>query len=173
MKKKRDWVSMVLVVMLIGGLIIIAFKGSMAGEPAPEFAFERFEGPPSRLSELKGRVVVLDFWATWCPPCREELPGLEALAREYEAQGVTFLAANQESGEVDECKEAVLTWVQTDKEMAKYAIFPEHKAHAAYQVKALPTVFVIGRDGTIVANGRGLRDQDEIRGWIERALKTR
>ena len=67
----------------------------------------------------------------------------------------------------------MLGWVQNDREMAKYAIFPEHKTHAAYQVEALPTVFVIGRDGTIVANGRGLRDQDELRGWIERALKAR
>ena len=171
MKDKRDWVTVVLVVLLAGGLVVYAFKGNMSGETAADFSFERYEGAPSRLSALKGHVVVLDFWATWCPPCREELPGLEALAREYEGRGVILLAANQETSEVAECKEAVLTWVQHDAAMAQYAVFPEHSAHAAYKIQALPTVFVIGRDGKIVANGRGLRDQDEIREWIERALK--
>jgi thiol-disulfide isomerase/thioredoxin len=169
--KKRDWVSVIILVLIGGALVVRAFHGTMSGVPAPDFAFERFQGEPSRLSALRGKVVVLDFWATWCPPCRDELPGLEALARKYESQGVVLLAANSESPDLDESKEAVKVWVQHEAEMAKYAVFTDPEAHKAYEVKALPTVFVIGRDGVIVASGRGLHDQDEIEGWVERALK--
>lgn len=170
MTRKRDWVSAVIVALLFVALIIRAFHDTMTGEPAPDFAFERFDGPPSRLSALRGQVVVLDFWATWCPPCRAEMPGLEALAREYQAQGVTFLAANEEGGSAAENRDAVALWVRNDAVMSRYAIFAEPSAPALYQVRALPTVYVIGRDGTIVAAGRGLIDKDTLRGWVKQAL---
>lgn len=171
-EKKRDWVSIVIVSLLGLALIVRAFHGTMRGEQAPDFNFERYQGEPSKLSALRGKVVMLDFWATWCGPCREELPGLEALAREYESQGVVLLAANQESPDLDEAREAVTQWVTgLDPSMAKYAIFPDPSAREAFQVQALPTLYVIGRDGKIVGNARGLVDKETIRGWVLTALK--
>ena len=172
MRKKRDWLSMVIIALLFMALIVRAFHGRMTGAPAPDFAFERYEGEPSRLSALRGEVVVLDFWATWCPPCREEMPGLEALALEYEAQGVVFLAANEQGDQfsADEAHEAVYGWVREDPSMAKYAVFAEPTTADKYQVHALPTVFVIGRDGLIVASGRGMVSKATVKEWIDRAL---
>jgi len=175
LRKKRDWVSIVIVALLFVALIIRAFHGSgtMIGEPAPDFAFERFEGQPSRLSALKGHVVVLDFWATWCGPCREEMPGLESLAREYEAQGVVFLAANEQGDgvSVDEARDAVERWVLEDLSMANYAVFAEPTAADQYQVHTLPSVFVINGEGLIVASGRGMVAKATVKEWVERALK--
>lgn len=171
MKKKRDWVSIVIVVLLGVALLVRAFHGTMHGEQAPDFSFERYQGDPSRLSAFRGKVVMLDFWATWCGPCREEMPGLEALAREYESQGLVLLAANQESPDATEAREAVTHWVtELDPSMASYAIFPERSARDAFQVQALPTLYVIGRDGKIIGNARGLVDKETIRAWVLTAL---
>ncbi|HVG58695.1 MAG TPA: redoxin domain-containing protein, partial [Hyalangium sp.] len=61
------------------------------GAAPPSFQMERYGGGKLALSDLRGKVVMLDFWATWCPPCQEEMPSLVKLAKEYESQGLVFV----------------------------------------------------------------------------------
>ena len=66
------------------------------GSSAPTFEIDKLGGGKIALADLKGKVVMLDFWATWCPPCREEIPSLVKLTKEYESKGLTFVAASRD-----------------------------------------------------------------------------
>ena len=68
----------------------------LLGEPAPDFELKTLDGSSVKLSDLKGKVVLLDFWASWCPPCREYLPGTEAIYQKYKDQGLVVLGVNIE-----------------------------------------------------------------------------
>ncbi|MBK7861830.1 MAG: TlpA family protein disulfide reductase [Archangiaceae bacterium] len=70
--------------------------GLKVGSEAPPFDFEQLDGTRVASASLKGKVVLLDFWATWCPPCREEMPWLVDLGREYGPKGVRFVAASRD-----------------------------------------------------------------------------
>src|SRR5207302_7645992 len=72
----------------------VALAGVGKGQRAPEFALTSLKGPKVTLSALRGKVVLIDFWAQWCEPCKKELPQLEKLAREYAGKGVVVLTVN-------------------------------------------------------------------------------
>jgi cytochrome c biogenesis protein CcmG/thiol:disulfide interchange protein DsbE len=74
-------------------------ESPMLGRPAPPFSLTRFDGRPVRLEEFRGQVVFLNFWASWCPPCRAEAPMLEATWREQKDRGVVFLGVNTQDEE--------------------------------------------------------------------------
>ncbi len=178
-EKKTDWVTVLIVGLLLLATLAFAFQetrensgGLPKGTEAPDFVFERYGTRQlERLSSLRGQVVILDFWASWCSPCREELPGLERVIEATKDRGVTLVAANEE-GDPNEAHIAVAQWVEgSDPALKNYAVFAEPTARAKYEVQALPTVFVIDRQGKVFASGRGLRDEATIRSWVEAALK--
>ncbi len=113
---------------------------------APDFSLETTDGQIIRLSELRGKTVVLNFLATWCPPCRAEMPTLERIAQEYADQDVILLGIN-------------LTFLDKATELpaflTKYGItFPilldrEGQVARLYEIRTLPTTFFIGPDGRI------------------------
>ena len=114
------------------------------GEAAPDFEVETFDGETLRLSDLNGKVVVLNFWASWCPPCRWEMPFFETMWQEYRDQGVVFLGIAM-SDTLENVKafaeEAGVTYpvgLDTTTEIAR-----------DYEVLSLPTTFFIGKDGNI------------------------
>jgi cytochrome c biogenesis protein CcmG, thiol:disulfide interchange protein DsbE len=113
------------------------------GYPAPDFTLTTLSGEEFKLSSLRGRPVVLNFWATWCPPCRAELPELKAAGERYAGQ-VAVIAVNQAETEATVAKlapELGLTFpVPLDKSGAVSRL---------YRVRSLPTTFFIGRDGII------------------------
>ena len=124
------------------------------GKPAPDFAMKTADGRTVRLSDYKGKVVVLDFWATWCGPCRAALPHLETLAKTYKDQGVVVLASNTS----DEL-EAFETFMEDESFKQPSLVFardeagraPERASRALYGVGGIPHTFVVGTDGRIVA----------------------
>lgn len=113
-------------------------------EPAPDFEIETFDGQALRLSDLEGKVVVLNFWASWCPPCRAEMPSFERSWQEYREQGVVFVGVAMSDTEEDArgfAEEVGVTYpigLDTTNEVAR-----------AYEVRSLPTTFFIGKDGLI------------------------
>jgi cytochrome c biogenesis protein CcmG, thiol:disulfide interchange protein DsbE len=113
------------------------------GHPAPDFTLTTLDGTQVRLSELRGRPVVLNFWATWCPPCRGEMPQLEAASRRY-ADQVAVIGVNQvePAGTVQAfANEVGLTY--------PIPLDSSGVASRLYGVRSLPTTFFIDRDGMI------------------------
>ncbi|MES9830621.1 MAG: TlpA disulfide reductase family protein [Candidatus Thiodiazotropha sp. DIVDIV] len=128
--------------------LLIAFCGSLmaASEatPAPDFTLKSRTGENIKLSELRGNVVMVNFWASWCGPCRQEMPILQQLYDRYQDMGFVLLGVN-----VDE--ESALA----DKMLKDIPVnFPvlydnENSVSKQYQVKAMPSTFMVDRDGKI------------------------
>ena len=113
---------------------------------APDFALKTPEGETIQLSDLRGQPVLVNLWATWCPPCRAEMQTLETVYNDYKDQGFIVLAVNMTS---QDDPQAVLPFV-TERGLT-YPILLDDKGEIAkaYQMKSLPSSFFINRDGTI------------------------
>ena len=144
-------------------------EGVRVGSPAPAFTVERYGGGTVSLADLRGKVVMLDFWATWCPPCVAEMPGLVKLAREYEAKGLVFLAASRDEHETAATQVGLFV-SQRVPELAKSAAFAGDEMARSYRVEVLPTMYLIGRDGRIVEEHSGYASESSLRRSIEAAL---
>ena len=125
------------------------------GVPAPAFTVETPEGKPLSLADFKGRVVILDFWATWCGPCLSSMPGLEKLYQKVKDQNVEVLSLN-----VYDDKDSFAEWVAANrgtKYNFTFAFDPAEKGSAEsvagqkYNVPGLPTLYLIDREGKVAA----------------------
>jgi peroxiredoxin len=115
-----------------------------SGQPAPDFALRSLSGPNLRLSELRGHVVMINFWATWCGPCREEMPKLNQIYRLYHGVGFDLLGVNMDDAG-DRATDMARTLGVTFP-----VLFDESKSVArAYAVNTMPMTVLIGRDGTV------------------------
>ena len=116
---------------------------SLAGSKAPDFEFQ-LDAKPAKLADLRGRVVVLNFWATWCPPCVEEMPSLERLHQQMGARGVVVLGVS-----VDEDQEAYERFLREWKITFPTYRDPSKKIAAAYETFMYPETYIIGADGRV------------------------
>jgi thiol-disulfide isomerase/thioredoxin len=120
-----------------------AVAASISG-PAPGFALERRSGGQMSLDELEGQVVMINFWATWCVPCREEMPHLEALYQRYSSLGFTLLGVN-----VEDDKQGAEKFLKSTPVSFPILYDPESKVSTLYKVQAMPTTVLVGRDGSM------------------------
>jgi cytochrome c biogenesis protein CcmG/thiol:disulfide interchange protein DsbE len=111
---------------------------------APDFDLTTLDGRAVKLSDYRGQVVLLNTWATWCPPCRAEMPQLEAYYREHQDQGFVVLAVNSE-----ESPEAVAAFLKSQDFTFPVVLDPEGVVMGRYEVRALPTSFFIDRKGVV------------------------
>jgi len=157
----RRWgVGLLVAAVLVGAVLSLWWEPGTdpvgAGQPAPGFTLPRLEGEaPVELASLRGRVVLLNFWATWCQPCEAEMPAMERLHRELGSADFTLLAVS-----VDEDPEAVRAF--RDRLGLSFPILldPRKQVSGAYQTYRYPETFLIDRDGRIVARYIGPRDWD-------------
>lgn len=139
------------------------------GSVAPDFTAFAPDGTPVKLSDLKGKIVILDFWATWCGPCQQSMPHLESVYKRVKDQGVAVLALC-----VWDEKAEYVKWLGTKKGVYTFptAFDPEGRgpkniAGSLYKVEGIPTQYIIGRDGTIVAGNIGF---DPANPFLDRTL---
>lgn len=139
-----------------------------AGDKAPGFAAQSLDGSEKlSLAAYRGKVVYLDFWASWCPPCLQSLPLLESLRKEFPADQVQFLAVN-----LDRDLDTARAFLREHAIGYPSASDPEGRLPATFQVKKMPTSFVIDRNGYITYVHPGFRPSDieEIRAQIRRLV---
>jgi thiol-disulfide isomerase/thioredoxin len=138
--------------------------------PAPDFTLPTLEDGSLRLADLRGKVVLVNFWATWCIPCRTEMPALEALYQRYQARGLEIVAVNLDTistaGVEAFTKEVRVTF--------PIALDPTWSAAKAYRVHGLPTSYLIDRAGQVVVREVGERDwsDDLTRTALEQLLQS-
>jgi peroxiredoxin/outer membrane lipoprotein-sorting protein len=116
----------------------------LEGKPAPEFKLASLDGKTVSLSDLKGEVVILDFWATWCGPCRLSLPHLDELYKAQKDKGVEVFALDEQ-----EAKDDVEAFVKKTGLSVPVLLDSEGKAGSQYGVTGIPQTVVIGKDGKI------------------------
>jgi thiol-disulfide isomerase/thioredoxin/outer membrane lipoprotein-sorting protein len=165
-----------------------AERNALVGQPAPDFQFEVIDGTKTKTvtkADLKGKVVLLDFWATWCPPCREELPEIQALAerlaKNANAAKVSVVAVSQDRAE--DGNEAVRKLVESTLNelkvpgllkgpVASVALDPAQSVGDAFGVQGIPTLVLLDPEGVVQAVHVGYKEGigEELQGDIETLL---
>lgn len=137
--------------------------------PAPDFTVPRLGSGSLTLKELRGTVVFLNFWATWCPPCKAEMPSMERLYRRHKGQGFTIVALSIDTDGV----EHVARFVKSLGLTFPIGLDPKSEVANRYTVRALPSSILIDRNGNTVAVALGPRDWDgpAAHAIVERLLK--
>ena len=113
---------------------------------APDFELKSPTGETVRLSDLRGQAVLVNLWATWCPPCREEMQTIEKVYQEYKDQGFTILAVNMT---YQDDPSAVMPFVNEQRLTFPILLDETGEMGSAYQLRSLPSSYFIGRDGII------------------------
>lgn len=175
---KRGWVALgaVLVVAVLFGAVVLpriapdqSAGGAMKGQLAPDFSLPViFNGESEsriHLADLRGKAVVLDFWASWCMPCRQEAPILDSVARSHRGKGVIFVGINtgdQRQRAIDFAKSRNLTYTEAFDTGGHVA--------DAYGVQGLPTLVVIDPKGRVTAMLTRLVSRSEVEALVDKAL---
>jgi len=158
-------VALVVIALLSYSLVTGPSASLQVGQPAPEFRLTTFGGDTVSLSDLRGKVVVVNIFASWCNPCREEAPGLEQTWREYEGQGVQFLGIAYK----DASSKAQAFLAEFDTTYPS-ALDPGSRISRAYGVTGVPETFIIDQEGLLVRHVRGAISAAQLRQEIGKIL---
>ena len=170
---KRTFVILAVLLVLVGPGCSSAKTASAARDgkdkklkPAPEFVLQDASGKTLKLSDFKGKVVLLDFWATWCMPCKIEIPWFMEFQRKYKDRGFSVIGVSMdESG-----WEVVKPFIEEMKINYPVVIGTPETAEAYDGVEVLPTTFLIDKQGRIVTSHMGLVSKDEFEKTIQDLL---
>ena len=133
--------------LLVGGLAI-------AQQKAPNFRAKTQDGTIVELEKLRGKVVVVNYWATWCPPCRQEIPGFIEIYNKYKAKGLEIVGVSLD----DQGWSAVKPFVEKSKIPYLMVLPDEHLANDYGKIESIPATFIIDRKGIIVKQHVGRLD---------------
>lgn len=158
------------VVMLLAALTLSILTGCPRQEErqakrvaAPDFTLQDLAGEDVRLTDLKGSVVLLEFWATWCPPCREAIPGIERLHEAYREKGLAVLGISMDDGEWDDVREFAKEY------RIEYPVLRGNEdVSTKYMVRVIPTIYLVDRSGNIAKQFVGGGNEAEL----EKAIRA-
>jgi len=177
---KRDPVVIIVVAMVVAIMLVFGFKlarrsrqgalgeAQMKTGVAPDFTLQSLDGKTVRLSDFRGKPVVLNFWATWCGPCKIETPWLVEMQNQYGAQGLQIVGVAMD----DSGKDEIARFAKNMGMNYPVALGKEAVGDAYGGVSYLPESFFVGRDGKIVDKIMGLEGRSEIEDAIKKALNT-
>lgn len=156
-------------IILFTSLLLIsnANSASVQGK-APNFTLKSNTGKNIKLSELRGQVVLLNFWASWCGPCRQEMPLLEKLQQRYSALGFTVLGVN-----VEEDSSKAKTLLKDIRVSFPILFDTQNTVSKQYKVSAMPSTVMIDRDGNMRYLHKGYKPGDEAqyKKWVKQLIK--
>jgi peroxiredoxin len=148
------------------------FRPPRAGDPAPPYAAPLLTGDTVRLTDLRGTVVMLNIWATWCPPCREEMPGLQQLHGEYGARGLRVVATS-----IDQrgAESAIREFVREHRLTFTILHDVAEDVSRQFRTAGVPETYLIGPDGVIAHRWIGKFDPmaADVRQLVEGLLPAR
>lgn len=147
--------------LLLLGLALLPLAASNAAavanqSPAPGFTLAKLQGGTASLSEYRGKVVLLNFWATWCVPCIREMPSMETLWQKYQGRGLVILAVATDND--DNGQPRIRNFMKRLKLTFPVLLDPENQASDLYEVSGVPVSYLIDREGKIA--GRWLGSED-------------
>ncbi len=140
------------------------FAGTSAKEPAPRFNAKTTEGETFNNGSIKGKVVLLEFWTTWCGYCLDEAPFVDKISREFADKGLIVLAID-----VGESKKRVKKYLEQHPRTCRIVLMEDTNLAAMYQATVYPIYVVIDREGNIAGTQRGAGGEDALRRLIGRA----
>lgn len=170
-------IFILLAIVALGGYFVFSFyhppSKIKAGQKAPDFVLVDDQNKKIRLNDFLGKVVILNFWATWCPPCLAEMPSFEKVYQYFRSEGLILLAVNHDSVNLNRSQKAV----QAFRNKVPFS-FPvlydlESQASSLYGIYTLPQTFIISRDGVVLSSISGPQDwtSPEILNIIKATLK--
>lgn len=141
-------------------------EGTAEGERLPDAEFISLTGEKVRLSDFAGQPVVVNFWATWCGPCRAEIPQLQATYDAHKGEGLQMLGVTSEDATV------VQPFVNEQQMTYTVMLDPGAKATEAYHIQGTPTTFFLDRNGVIVARHIGMVGDNLMKVYLDEMLQT-
>ncbi|MGB2879908.1 MAG: TlpA disulfide reductase family protein [Candidatus Omnitrophota bacterium] len=166
-KRKFWFIPMTLVLFLAAGLVSCQPVKTESGlGMAPDFTLNDLDGKPFRFSSTRGKVVILDFWATWCPPCKAEIPHFVELYMDYKRQGLEIVGVSLDRGGA-----ATVMPFARQFSINYPIVIDDQKVTQDYGgIRAIPTTFVIDRQGRIVEKFVGYRGKEILEEAIKKLL---
>jgi len=140
----RKLLFSVMVVVSALGLLGMAGRPPLVGGPAPEITLKDLQGQEVRLSDLRGKIVLLNFWATWCKPCKDEMPAMQASYDKLRGQGLVVLAVNEL-----EDTEKVIEHIRSHGHTFTVVMDHDNRVANRYGVVGLPASFIVDRQGIV------------------------
>jgi cytochrome c biogenesis protein CcmG/thiol:disulfide interchange protein DsbE len=141
---------------LCAALVMGAAAAQEVGKPAPAFDMPAAGAPNVKLADLKGRVVYVDFWASWCAPCKQSFPWMNEMQAKYGPKGLTIIGVN-----VDKKREDADKFLASTPARFTVAYDTNGQVAQAYQPKGMPTSYLIDANGVVRAVHVGFRDRDK------------
>jgi cytochrome c biogenesis protein CcmG/thiol:disulfide interchange protein DsbE len=158
-------IAFVAVAALFGIALIDKNRTQPTSGKAPDFSLSTFDGKTVSLSDLRGKVVVINFWASWCAPCRDEAPDLQRTWERYQERGVVFLGIAYTDTERN-----ALAFVKQSGATYPNGLDIGTRISARYRIQGVPETFIIDRDGNVVEFVMAPLTEVELSASLERAL---
>lgn len=152
-------------IVAVGAGALVGLRGTTTpplrvGGVAPDFSLRALDGSEHSLSELRGHIVFVNFWATWCAPCREEAPSLDRLYRRFDGEDFEVLAVSIDA----EGALASVTAFEVEYSLSFPVLLdPDMRSYVAYKASGVPETFLIDADGRLIERFVGPRDWDQPR----------
>ncbi len=152
---------------LFAFFLLVSPTVALEGERACDLGLPDLEGKPVHLSQLKGKVVVVNFWATWCDPCREEIPDFVELYKEYRGRGLEIVGVSMDTGKEERVRAFAM------KFGIEYPIVVANiQVARQWLVQGIPRTFIIDREGKVAQKIGGVTDKRSLEAAIQPLLGT-